>query len=160
MFSFFNKKPKINNQPFEDLSLMLWQYDSDPTYMCDFLVEQKLDFTLESLKHIDEYLEEIRSNIPDDEEQMFKLVLRTGAYVGEVIRKNSNNMFHWLEYKQALKANKAVGQFGMQLGTMAVLWQEPDHVLFPFGKILKYIDNGSEDSTYAFAYIVTHGANV
>ena len=149
MFSIFSKKPKINNRPFEDLSLMLWQVENDKTYKHELLVPEKLDFSLESLKHIDDYLEAIHNEPPAEDEEIIKIAIRTGSYVGEVIRKNTNQ-FDWLEYKQAAKVDSMVKQLGMQLGTMAILWQEPNNILFPFSKILKYIENGNEDSVYAF----------
>ena len=107
-----------------------------------------------SLKHIDAYLEEVRKDqIP--QEALVQMVLRTGSYVGEVIRRSSSNDYNWLNFEEACKVSKLIEGLGMQLGTVAVLWSTPDNLCFPLAKILKYLENGSEDSTYSFAQIVS-----
>ncbi len=152
MFSFFNKKPKLNNYAMEDLSVMLWNKADNPTHEIDFFDKNKLDYSLESLKHLDEYLEAIHQNTPQEDE-IIKIALRAGAYVGEVIRKQAKEEYNWLEFNEAVKVNKMIEQFGMQLATASVLWSEPDNVIFPIAKVLKFIENGSEDSVYFFAEI-------
>lgn len=156
MFSFFKKKPKPSNPPLEDLALMLWQEETNPTYMRESLVVEKLDFSVESLVHIDGYLEKIHKQPPADDE-VVQIALRTGAYLGEVIRKNSTETYNWLDFKEATKINDLVKQLGMQIGTAAVLWSEPDNLMFPIAKIIKYIENGSEDSVHFFAQVAIKG---
>jgi hypothetical protein len=156
MFSFFKKKPKPNNQDFEAFSIMFLHEEENPIYKRELLDIEKLDFSIDSLKHVDSYLEVIHSSPPEDEELM-KIALRAGAYVGEVIRKNTSETYNWLEYEQALKANDLVKQIGKQVGTVGVLWNEPDSITFPIAKILKFIENGNEDSVYSFAKVACEG---
>ena len=82
------------------------------------------------------------------------MALRSGAYVGEVMRRNSSKDLHWLEFKEASKVSSSIKDMGMQLGTAAVLWTEPDIFYFPLAKILKFIENGTEDNTYSFAKVI------
>jgi hypothetical protein len=153
MFSIFSKTPKPNNKPFEDLSRLLWEDNNDIIYRRDLLNPEKLDFSMDSLNHIDEYLEVIHQEKLENDEEVIKIALRIGSYVGEVVRKNTDDSYNWLEYKQAVKVNKQLKQFGMQLETMAVLWSEPDTVIMPFAKVVKYLQNGSEDSVYTFGKV-------
>ena len=152
MFSFFNKTPKINNQTHIELAKMFWADTTTPIYNIKFLDPSKLDFSVESLKHVDEYLEIAYKNELSDEEYI-TVIMRVGSYVGEVIRKNLNT-YNWLEYKEAKKAHKIIKEYGLQLSTLAVLWEEPDNILLPFAKVDKYLTNGSEDSTYSFVTII------
>ena len=81
MLNFSRRSPRYANQEFSDLSYMLFQERGTPTYKRELLDEQKLDFSIESLKHLDEYLESIHAD-PPHEKDLVGVVLRCGAYVG------------------------------------------------------------------------------
>jgi hypothetical protein len=135
---------------------MFYDHPEDPTPGSDLLDRSKLDFTLESLKHVDDYLNAIRGRTLDDRE-WFVTVLRTGAYVGEVVRRNSTSrLFHWVDYDTAVRHSdfaKTLG--GPSPAVAAILWEHPESMSFPLGKVVKFLDNGPEDSTYVFAAVVT-----
>jgi len=156
MFSFFKKSPKDNNLMHEDLARMFYEEKENPIYLLDFLMAEKLDYSLESLKHVDEYLEQLYKNQPSDDE-LLKITLRTGSYVGEVIRKNTKEPFVWLNYEEATKINSSLTDFGENLGTVGMLWSKPDSFIFPLAKILKFIENGNEDSVHSFANVAIAG---
>ena len=153
MIKFFHKKPRPNNEAYEELALMLLHEEEVPTYRRNLLDQSRMDFSLTSLKDLDNFLDEIRTD-EITEDDLLRLVLRTGSYVGEVMRRNSGEGFQWLEFKEACKASASMEALGLQLGTVAVLWSAPDHVCFPLAKILKFLDNGREDSTFAFASVL------
>lgn len=159
MFSIFKKKPKLgrgpkfSNEALADLSRMLWEEELNPTYKKNLLSTENLDFSVDSLKSIDEYLEMVHAEQPCDEE-LLKIGLRVGAYVGEVIRKNSSVSYNWLDFDEAAKINKLVVELELHLATSAVLWSEPDNVMFPIAKVLKFVENGNEDSVYYFVKVV------
>ena len=64
MFNFFRRSPSYANREFSDLSFMLFQDRESPTYKRELLDERKLDFSVESLKHLDEYLEALHATPP------------------------------------------------------------------------------------------------
>jgi hypothetical protein len=150
-----NRKPKIHDQALEELSQMFFmELPDDPTPGLELLDASRLDYTVESLAHVDDYLEAMRKRKLEDEDYG-KVVLRAGAYVGEVVRRNvPNKEYHWLDYKGAVKINDMVKDFGEDLGTAAVLWNGEDGLTFPLGKIMKYLENGSEDSVQFFAKVM------
>ena len=152
MISWFRRKPIDRNLALQDLSIMLFKDEEDPTYKMEFFNPEKLDFSIESLKHIDEYLEIIHKAPPDDRE-ILKIGLRVGAYVGEVIRNHAKKNCTWLSFDESQKVNKNIKKLGMQLGTAAVLWTMPDNIAFPISKVLKYIENGHEDNVYFYAKV-------
>ena len=153
MFSVFRKRPKHVNEEFSDLSRMLFQGQENPTYKHELLDERKLDYSVESLKHIDEYLEALHST-PPQQEEFVCAVLRCGAYVGEVIRRNSPNKWNWSAFDEAAKFSAFAKGLGHSLGTAGILWRDPQNMCFPLAKICKFIENGSEDSVYSFARVV------
>jgi len=81
-----------------------------------------------------------------------KLVLRCGAYVGEVILRNAEGKtYHWVDYQGAVRINQSIADFGESLGAAAVLWDSATGLTFPLGKVQKFLDNGREDSVHFFA---------
>jgi hypothetical protein len=128
----------------------------DPTPGSELLNASRLDFTVKSLKFVDDYLARIRKRkLDEDSEDYSKLVLRCGAYIGEVILRNARGpTFHWLDYKSALKINKDIADFGECLGSAAVLWDSGTGLWYPLSKVQKFLDNGREDSVRFFADVV------
>ena len=115
-----------------------------------------LDFSMDSLAAIESYLNEIRSDKLDPED-LLRVVLRCGAYVGEVVRRHSTAELHWVDYDEAARESKLVQDAGRDIGTMGVLRAGPDRMCFPLGKVSKFIANGREDSVVLFARVVVSG---
>lgn len=157
MVSFFKKKPKLNNQANEELSWMLYADTDNPIRDLHFFEHRDMDYSLESLNILDQYLELQRFDLPEDEE-LIKITLRSGSYIGEVIRRNAEEKYNWLEYNEAAKINEQIESvMGFSLATASVLWAEPDSFVFPFAKVLKRLENGSEDSVASLGKVVISG---
>jgi hypothetical protein len=159
MFSFFRKSPSYVDREFSDLSIMLCHDLENPTYRRELLDEKKLDFSLESLKHVDAYLEALHGKPPQDEDETVRVVLRCGAYVGEVIRKNAPGKMHWVAFKEAARYSAFAKGLEYSAATAGILWGDPESMCFPLGKICKFLENGSEDSVYSFAWVILEDGN-
>ena len=153
MFSWFSKGPTFVDREYADLSLMLTQDDRNVTFRRDALNPDSLDFSIESLRHIDEYLEHLRADPPEGHD-FLRVVLRTGAYVGEVMRKQRRNKYHWITFDEAAKHSDFVRGLERSIASAAMLWYDNGSVSFPLGKVCKYLQNGSEDSVYFFAKVL------
>ena len=155
MFSWFSEKPKSLDREYADLAQMLTltltpDHDNQ-IYRQEELNPAALDFSLESLKHIDNYLEKLHADPPQGHD-LLRVVLRTGAYVGEVMKKQRPGKYHWIAYEEAAKRSDVVKNLELSLATIAILWYDKNSGCFPLGKVCNYIQNGSEDSVYFFAY--------
>lgn len=141
-----------SNEELQDLSYMLFDFPEDPTYGVENLDSSKLDFSIESLVYINEYLDTVRDMELSDQDY-FIVCLRAGAYVGEVIRKNDTKQtWQWLSYDQALEVDQEfIEQLGESIGTIAVIYSSEGTLAFPLAKIQKYLENGSEDDVQFFA---------
>ena len=80
--------------------------------------------------------------------------MRYGAYVGEVIKRNSKKKHLWVEHKEAAKFSKMVKGFEESISTVGILWRDNEVMCFPLGKVCKFIENGSEDSVYFFSKVI------
>lgn len=146
-----NKKIDHIDQDFMELSIMFYEDEKDPTFGKEYLNLQMLDYSIGSLDQINVYLSSIMKD-PKLEESWNKVVLRCGAYVGEVIRRNYNvHKFHWYEYDNAKKiGNKHFNQLKYAIGTAAVLYREDDFFCFPLAKVEKFLDHGPEHNIKTF----------
>ena len=156
MFSIFKRTPVFHDQAFEELAEMLWLDEEQPTHKRELLDPSVLDFSLHSLAHVDDYLDAVRSDAIEGE-VMMRVVLRAGAYVGEVVRRHSKTEYHWVDYAQAARESRMVKDVGMYLGTMGVLRASADTMCFPLGKVCKFLEAGREDSVHFFAQAIIEG---
>lgn len=152
------QRPRFADREFIDLSAMLTEDEDRPTYRRDLLLQHDLDFSLDSLRHIDDYLALLHRDLPNGHDLM-RVVLRTGAYVGEVMRKLQPGVYRWILHAEAAKHSPLVKSWGPSLGTAGILWRSSESMCFPLGKVAKFLENGREDSVYAFANVLTDTAN-
>jgi hypothetical protein len=126
------------------------------TPLRESLESSKLDLSLISLREVEHYLDKVREKRGDlTDEQFYKVILRCGAYTGEVIKKNFSLKRTWVSREDFVKRHPEMREAVPEsLGAAAVLFAEPDSYAFPFGKVMKFIDNGSEDSLYFFAQVI------
>lgn len=155
----FSRKPELQDEALSELGQMFASPEAvidDPTPGTELLDPTRLNFTVESLAFVDDFLEQMRARgLEEDGDDYYKLVLRCGAYIGEVIRRNATTRtYHWLDYKGGLMISPKIADFGESLGSMAILWDSATGLTFPLGKVQKFLDNGREDSVQFFAKVI------
>jgi hypothetical protein len=151
----FRRGPRLKDDALNGLAGMFVSCPTDPTPGADKLHASKLDFSVASLAFVDDYLEAMRSRKLGQQDGAV-VVLRCGAYVGEVIRHNSSErVFHWLDYDEAVRVDSRIAAMGgRSLGLSAVLWSGEQRFSFPLAKVMKFLQNGREDSTQFFAQVM------
>ena len=153
MLSWFRRTPQFMDEAFVDLANMLSAEDENPVPQRESLDAERLDYSLASLRHVDEYLVRMHEAKPDGEDAM-RVVLRVGAYVGEVVRRLRPGHFRWVTHQEAARHSKLLKGWEMSLATAGILWSNAETMAFPLAKVCKFIENGSEDSVYAFALVI------
>ena len=142
------------NQEMAELAIMFFDDPEDETFGNQYLEKGKLDFTIKSLLHVNEYLERVR-NDESVEIEWNKVILRCGAYVGEVLRFHSERNLDWIDYQTALKVgNEEVKALPDVIGTAMVLWDKQNMYIFPLAKVEKYLRHGSEDNLHLYAKVL------
>jgi hypothetical protein len=150
-----NGHTEHSDQAVADIAELFVGSSPEPTPWEGLLRRDLLDFSLESLDHVNTYLDSVRVQ-PTMEDVWNRICLRAGAYLGEVIRRNGlPDDWHWLDYQNARKIDqKSFDQFGHCISTAFVLRQGGESFCFPLGKIHKYLENGPEDNTRFFAEVM------
>jgi len=143
--------PDNEDQALGELATMFFADDAEPTPGRELLDPSKLDFSLLSLGHVDDYLETVRARSLSDRDRHV-VVLRAGAYVGEVIRRHAESRsYHWLSRDAAIRLRPSIAEMpGPPVGTMAVL-RAGNKLAFPLAKVAGFLENGREDSVQIFA---------
>jgi hypothetical protein len=115
----------------------------------------KLDYSLASLKIVDKYLAYLHTNRTEEMgREWVKAVLWGGAYVGEVIRRNTPQKYDWVDFDVFIREYPGTTQLlgeEKQLGFCALLSSGGGDFIMPINKMLRFIHDGPEDSVYFFA---------
>lgn len=125
-----------------------------PIYRGHLLNVVALDYSVDSLRHVDGYLELLRqAPLPPD--QVLRVIIRCGAYAGEVIRRASPpSSCKWIPYEEAARLDPKFGKRPLGPENFAVLYHANGTVAWPFGKVWKRIGLGAQESVQAFAELV------
>jgi len=114
------------------------------------LSRNALDFSLESLKHVDAYLSVLHERRPQRMgRDWVNTILWGGAYVGELIRRNAPRQYDWVDFDDWIREYpEQVQLLGTQKALEVCAFLTPGNGAFtlPLNKVFKFIANGPEDS--------------
>lgn len=119
------------------------------------LVRAKLDYSIGSLKGVDDYLKYLHENRPDQMgREWAKAILWGGAYVGEVIRRNASREYNWVDFDEFIReypdTTRLLGD-RKELGICALLTAGGGGFTLPINKMIRFIHDGPEDSVWFYA---------
>ena len=119
------------------------------------LRRETLDLSLASLKHVDEYLTYLhRRKDKLDPDEWNSTVLYGGAYVGEVIRYETDNHYRWINYYDYMPQHPDLQALIPERSTLtcAFIVDDNNKMSMPLNKIARFIDEGEENSVHFFAH--------
>ncbi|MDR7080500.1 hypothetical protein J2Y03_005587 [Neobacillus niacini] len=90
MFGFLNRA-KLKKDDLKGIAKLMYQDVSDDSWDKENLTKSNLDFTIESVRYIDMYTKRLMNTEFGTEllnKYFDNLVIRIGAYIGEVIKNN------------------------------------------------------------------------
>ena len=129
--------------------------DAKPICFPSKLNREALDLSLGSLKHVDEYLAYLHDRKDTlDPGEWNSTVLYGGAYVGEVIRHETDNHYRWIDYDDFIPQHPDLQALIPERSTPTCAFIIDDHekMSMPLNKIARYIDEGEENSVHFFAH--------
>ena len=129
--------------------------DARPICFPDQLRRDAMDLTLASLKHVDAYLSYLHHNKTRIVEQEWhNTVLYGGAYIGEVIRNETNNHYRWIDYNDYMPDHPDMQSLIPERSTptCAFLVDDHDRMSMPLNKVARFINEGEENSVHYFAH--------
>lgn len=127
------------------------------------LSRNKLNFSIESLHAVDQWLSALYSrkiNVESDEAA--ESIIWCGAYIGEVIRRNSNNLYLWAAYTEYMDGRKDSLRsiIPYNFGTQFLLVTASGKVTLPINKVCRWLDEGPENNIHFYAQAELHRAKI
>ena len=118
------------------------------------LLGLNLDYSLQSLVRLETYLSDLHargfSAIAQDD-RFTATIFRAGAYVGEVIRRADPETWLWAD-DDFLTANPALSEIiGQPNLETALTLVGSGTAAWPVSKVIKYLEEGSDESVVAYA---------
>jgi len=140
----------------------------------DFPAARSLDFSLESLKKLDDYMLKLRENLPRVEDghvdvdsdafplrterQLADFVYMFGGYTGEVIRRVIKRELRWITLKDLMsEVPEAAEEIGddRPLSMAYSLIDNTFESIFPLNRVIKFLVGPMKADFYSFAKELT-----
>lgn len=120
------------------------------------LADGRFDFSLESLHHLDEWLESLRAYKDIIPQPLFQSsIYWAGAYFGETLVRLGQGTFRWISWDDYMRDQDASMREMMPKSfEYHQILKREGGATFPFSKVSKFMDNGPEESTHFLATTV------
>jgi|CXWL01.1.fsa_nt_gi hypothetical protein len=146
-------------QQMSDLASIFQRNKGDAIFGFCCLDPARLDYSVGSLRHVSQYLEQIR-RMQGIEAASVGVAVYVGAYLGEVIRRNGTGCsWFWIDYDAARSLDaQRFERLGCGVGTAAVLYSGTRDCVLPLGTVDRYLNGNNEQDLFEFAQtILTRG---
>ncbi|WP_066400016.1 hypothetical protein [Neobacillus mesonae] len=138
MYNFFNKA-KLQKDDLKGIAKLIYQDVSNDSWDKENLTKRNLDFTIESVRYIDMYTKRLMDTEFGTEilgKHFDNLVLRIGAYVGEVIKSNVKQDFYWYDSDSVQNFSPNLIELHSVTKTQGVLYsKKKDKVILPLSVV-------------------------
>ncbi|TKH12299.1 hypothetical protein FC678_09820 [Peribacillus simplex] len=146
MFGSLNRTKLIKND-LKSIAKLMYQDVSKDTWDQENLTKRNLDFTIESIRYIDAYTKRLCTTQMGSEllkNHFDNFVIRIGAYIGEIIKRNINQDFKWYEYDSVYHFSSALDGRHRGIKTETVLYSKKrDRVIVPLTVVAQYLEGNS-----------------
>ncbi|WP_374376104.1 hypothetical protein [Dongia sp.] len=112
-----------------------------------------LDYSVESLHAVDDYLDAVRPYKDIIENQDYtNTILATGCYVGEVLRRNAFETWRWANYDEFIEKQPQMKELVPEdLMSAAVLISADNRKsTYPLNKVIRNLEEGPENEIYYY----------
>ncbi|OIJ20171.1 hypothetical protein BKP45_10345 [Anaerobacillus alkalidiazotrophicus] len=151
MFCFFYKA-KLKNDDLKSIAKLMYEDVSSDSWDKENLTKRNLDFTIESIRYIDMYTSRLMSTEFGTELLSYhfdNLVVRIGAYIGEVIKNNIKKDFYWYESDSVRNYSPNLDGVFSNNKTKSVLYSKKrDVVILPLNVVSQFLKGNSPYSNF------------
>ncbi|USK35926.1 hypothetical protein LIT25_11895 [Bacillus sp. F19] len=120
------------------LAELMYQDVSEDKWDQTNLTREKLNYSNESLYLVNEYVNRLKgTDLLNKNVNTFSI--RIGAYIGEVIRKNINDDYHWYEYTTVEHLIPKAHNFNDYIKTQQVIYSKKNNrMIVPMYEVYNY----------------------
>ncbi len=145
MFGFLYKT-KLRKDDLKGIAKLMYQDVSEDAWDKENLTKRNLDFTVESIRYIDIYVQRLmNTGVGTDllNKHFDNFTNRIGAYIGEVIKNNIKQDFHWYGFESVSNHSSQLdGVYNR--GSYSVLYSKKrDIVILPLIIVSQFLEGNS-----------------
>lgn len=110
----------------------MFQDVSDDSWDQRNLTKENLDFSLNSLDYMNQYIDNLLNTKRGKDlldKHLSNFVSRIGAYFGEVIKEHTDKSFHWYEYDTIFSHTTKLDEYGSRIIDQDVLYDKKREVV-------------------------------
>jgi hypothetical protein len=148
----FLNKAKLKKDDLKGIAKLMYQDVSDDSWDKENLTKRNLDFTIKSVRYIDMYTKRLMNTLFGTEllnKHFDNLVVRIGAYIGEVIKNNIKQDFYWYESDSVYKYSPNLDDVFSNTKTQSVLYSKKrDIVILPLNVVSQFLKGNSPYSNF------------
>lgn len=146
MFNFL-KKTDLPKENLKYTAKLMYKDVSEVTWDKENLTKRNLDFSIESIRFIDQYAQNLMSTDRGKEllDQHFDgLANRIGAYLGEIIKNHIQQDFHWYEFKTIYLHSSKLDDSDSSMKKQSLLYSiKKDTVILPLFEVAQLLKGKS-----------------
>ncbi len=151
MFGFLNRA-KLKKDDLKGIAKLMYQDVSDDSWDIENLTKKNLDFTIESVRYLDMYTKRLMNTEFGTEllnKHFDNLVVRIGAYIGEVIKNNIKQDFYWYDSDSVHDYSPNLDGVYSNIKTQSVLYSKKrDIVILPLNVVSQFLKGNSPYSKF------------
>ncbi|CAH0157662.1 hypothetical protein SRABI96_00875 [Peribacillus sp. Bi96] len=148
MFGFLNKTKLITND-LKGMAKLMYLDVSKDTWDQENLSKRNLDFTIESIRYMDVYTKRLLTTETGKSlllAHFDTLVIRTGAYIGEVIKSEIKKDYKWYEFDSVFHYSSILDGIPRAIKEETVLYSKKEDIaILPLTEVAQYM---TAKSTY------------
>ncbi|MFJ8245457.1 hypothetical protein [Peribacillus asahii] len=146
MFDFLNRA-KLKKDDLKGIAKLMYQDVSEDSWDKENFTKRNLDFTIKSVRYIDMYTKRLMNTKFGTEllnKHFDNLVVRIGAYIGEVIKNNIKQDFYWYESDSVHNYSPNLDGVYSNTKTQSVLYSKKrDIVILPLNMVSQFLKGNS-----------------
>ncbi|MFJ7509298.1 hypothetical protein ACIQW7_07515 [Peribacillus simplex] len=151
MLGSLNRSKLIKND-LKGIAKLMYQDVSKDTWDQENLTKRNLDFTMESIRYIDAYTKRLSNTYMGSELLKYhfdNFVIRIGAYIGEVIKRDINQDYKWYEYDSVYHFSSTLDGVHRGIKTETVLYsKKKDIVILPLSVVAQFLEGNSKHTNF------------
>ncbi|WP_312112409.1 hypothetical protein [Brevibacillus reuszeri] len=155
MFRFLQRK-KLKKVDATVFAQLMYVDVSSDRWDQENLTKRNLDFSVDSIHYIDAYATRLAASEAGATQlrnHFDSFVIRLGAYIGEVIKRNSQQDFAWYDFDSVYHHSAKLANVHKAVSDEIVLYsQSRDEVLFPFSVVRRFLEGNSPYPSF-LAYV-------
>lgn len=149
MFGFL-RRTRLVKDDLKEVAKLMYQDVSEDVWDKENLTKRNLDFTVDSVRYIDLYVEKLMNTemgISLLNKHFENFVARIGAYIGEVIKNNINQDFNWYEFISVYNYSSKLDEVYQSIKPYTLLYsKDRDAVIMPLFVVSQFLKGNSSYS--------------